>query len=331
MRRSVAGILLVLSSLAAFATPATAPAVGLTQKPCAGAVSGPVVWKTFRAHVLENLLFAYGSLWVSDQTGDRVMRISPGRATQGSVAVSAPGGLVVGPEGLIYAGWGDSVEGALLKRGTAKVVRFDAADPAGTMSDYAAGFDMANGVTFAPNGDLFVSNDVGNGPIRIPRANPSAWASFGDVWGTNGLVVDPAGENLYAAITFDQRSPIERIPLANPAAHQTAVVLSAGVVSLQPAINLPLHAFKPLLGVKGLDDMTRTADGTLYVVANGMGELLRVNPITGAACLVAKGFVNPSSVRIAPTGSPFATTGKAITFYVTEFSGNIRVVGYSPA
>lgn len=303
----------------------------VTQGRCPGSLSGPTVWRTFKAHVLENLLFADGSLWVSDSTGNRILRLRPDGSIRSSLDGIPPGGLVVGPDGLIYAGWGDSAADSALKRGLSKVVRFSPADPAGTLSTYASGFDMANGLTFAPNGDLFVSNDLGVGPIRIPRSNPSAWSSFGDVWGTNGMVVDPAGRNLYAAITFDQRSPIERIPLDDPAAHTTAVVLTAGVVSLQPAVRTPAHVFKPLVGVKGLDDMTRTADGTLYVVANGMGELLRVDPVTGSACLVASGFQNPSSVRIAPPGSGFETSGKAITFYVVEFSGNIRVVGYTPA
>jgi sugar lactone lactonase YvrE len=302
-----------------------------TQGRCGGSVAGPAIWKTFNAHVLENLLFADGSLWVSDSSGQRIVRLGPGGGKQDSLDGIPPGGLAVGPDGLIYAGWGNSLADSLLQRGLSKVVRFAASSPAGTLETYASGFDMANGLTFAPNGDLFVSNDVGRGPIRIPRTNPAAWGSFGDVWGTNGLVVDPAAENLYAAITFDQRSPIERIPLADPASHQTAAVLTAGVLSLEPAVRTPAHVFKPLLGVKGLDDMTRTADGTLYVVANGTGELLKVNPLTGKACRVASGFRNPSSVRIAPAGSPFDTSGKTLTFYVVEFSGNIRTVGYSPA
>jgi sugar lactone lactonase YvrE len=277
------------------------------------------------------LLFAYGSLWVSDSTGSRVVRLGPGGGTKGALTGIPPGGLAVGPDGLIYAGWGNSVTDSLLKRGLSRVVRFDQSDPNGTLETYASGFDMANGMTFAPDGDLFVSNDVGYGPVRIPRADPAAWEIFGNVWGTNGMVVDPAGVHLYAAITFDQRSPIEGIPLGDPSAHTTAVVLTAGVASLEPAVRAPAHLRKPLLGVKGLDDMTRTADGTLYVVANGTGELLRVNPVTRESCLVASGFQNPSSVRIAPKGSPFDTSGKKLTFYVVEFSGNIRTVGYSPA
>jgi len=302
----------------------------LTQNRCEGTVTAPAVFKSYNTHVLENLLFAYDSLWVADSTGQRYARLGPDGEEHGSVEAIPVGGIAVGPDGLIYAGWGNSIADSILRRGLSKVVRFDQADPSGTMETYATGFDMANGLTFAPNGDLFVSNDVGEGPIRIPRSDPSAWAPFGNVWGTNGLVVDPAGENLYAAITFDQRSPIERIPLSNPSGHAPAAFLAFGVASLEPAVYPHPTRVTPLVGVKGLDDMTRAADGTLYVVANGTGELLRVNPLTGDACLIVSGLGNPSSVRIAPGGSAFDTSGEALTFYITEFRGAIKTVGYTP-
>jgi sugar lactone lactonase YvrE len=302
----------------------------LTQGRCEGMTTLPEVFKRYDSHILENLLFAYGSLWVSDSTGGRIARLGPDGVENGSVESIPPGGLAVGPDGLIYAGSGNSLTDSLLRRGLAKVVRFDQADPAGTMQTYAAGFDMANGLTFAPNGDLFVSNDVGNGPVRIPRDDPRAWTTFGDVWGTNGLVVDPAGQNLYAAVTFDQRSPIERIPLDNPTGHSTAAVLAFGVASLQPAVYTDPAVGEPLVGVKGLDDMTRTDDGMLYVVANGTGELLRVDPVTGRSCLILSGLGNPSSVRIAPSGSAFDSSGQSLTFYITEFRGTVTTVGYTP-
>ncbi|MGH7856442.1 MAG: hypothetical protein ACREQY_03860, partial [Candidatus Binatia bacterium] len=76
--------------------------------------------------------------------------------------------------------------------------------------------------------------------------------------------------------------------------------------------------------------MTRDDAGILYPVANGTGELLRVDPLSGEACLLAGGLRNPSSVRIAPPGSGFDTSGEALTFYVVEFSGAIRVIDYRP-
>ena len=309
-----------------------AGAAQLTQDPCPGIVSGPVVWKKFGTDLLENLLFAEGSLWVSDSTAQRVVRLAPDgeEVPGGSLDGLYPGGLAQGPDGLVYAGSGNSIVDAALRRGLSKVVRFDPADPGGTLETYAEGFSMANGMTFGPGDDLFISNDVDRGLIRIPRSAPEDWHLLADVWGTNGIVVDPAGENLYAAITFDQRSPIERIPLSDPGSHTTAAMLTFGVASLEPAVYTSPDPSKPVLGVKGLDDMTRSTDGTLYVVANGLGELLRVDPGSGEACLVASGFQNPSSVRIAPPGSPFDTSGEAMTFYVVEFSGAIRTVGYTP-
>jgi hypothetical protein len=321
--------ILLVALVCGLLSPLAARGGVVTQDPCPGRATAPEVWKSYGTDVLENLLFADGSLWISNSTSGRLIRLGPDGVEQAGLDGVAPGGLAVGPDGLIYVGSGNSIQDSLLRRGLSKVLRFDPADPGRTLQTYAAGFDMANGMTFAPDGDLFVSNDVGYGPVRIPRAQPSAWTSLG-IWGTNGLVVDPAGENLYAAITFDQRSPIERIPLGDTAAHDTAVVLTAGVVSLEPAMHTDPDVSKPLVGLKGLDDMTRTADGTLYVVANGLGELLRVDPVTGDACLVTGGLQNPASVRIAPSGSPFDVSGEALTLYVVGFDGRIKVVGYTP-
>ena len=333
MSRSLRRLIPAALALALLAPVGFARGGLLTQDPCPGRATTPAVWKKLGTNVLENLLFADGALWVSDSTAGAVVRIRPNRSVdeKGSLHDIAPGGLAVGPDGLIYAGNGNSILNALLRIPGSSVVRFDPAAPDATRATYADGFTMANGMTFGPGGDLFISNDFDHGLIRIPRANPAAWSLLADVWGTNGLVVDPDGENLYAAITFDQRSPIERIPLDDPAAHTTAAVLTMGVLSLEPRVYPNPDVSKPLLGVKGLDDMTRDADGFLYPVANGLGELLRVDPVTGDACLVASGFQNPSSVRIAPPGSPFDISGEELTFFVVEFSGAIRVVGYTPA
>lgn len=302
----------------------------LTQHQCAGTITGTTVWKQVGNDVLENLLFADGSLWVSDSTASKVLRIDAAGGVGGGLDdIPSPGGLARGPDALIYAGWGNSVANAVLKTGAAKVVRFGPSNPNGTLATYASGFNMPNGMTFGPNDDLFISNDLDYGLVRIPRANPAGWGEYAHVWGTNGLVVDAAGENLYAAITFDQRSPIERISLDGSGAHDTFVQLSLGVLSLEPSVHTDPDTDAPLLGVKGLDDMTRDGDGNLYVVANGMGELIMVEP-DGDACMVASGLQNPSSVRIAPDGSAFDTSGEALTFYITEFSGAIRTVGFTP-
>jgi len=321
-------LLSVLVVVLAF-TPVLANPV--TQDPCPGSVS-VTTWKQVGNDTLENLLIDGSSLWVSDQTSSSLRRFGPDKieaAPAKELGVPGPGGLAVGPDGLIYAATGDSFQGALEKSHAASVVRFDRDAPSQTVKVYASGFNMANGLTFGPNGDAYVSNDIDEGLIRIPRAHPSAWSLLDDVWGSNGLVVTHDGRTMYATVTFDQRSPIERISLPT-GAHTTAFQLTVGVASLKPAVYTNPDLGRPLVGAKGLDDMT--TDGRyLYPVSNGMGELLRVDPRTGEACLIANGFPTSSSVRIAPESGPFADHDPAtIDFYVTRFSGAIMQIRYRP-
>jgi len=324
--RLIAVVVLAASMLS------TAKAGPITQDPCPGTASVQT-WKQLGNDTLENLLIDGSSLWISDQSADSIRRFSPdgteAPAAKELTGAGGPGGLAVGPDGLIYANSGDSFQGALLRTKEASVVRFSRDDPKGTVKVYAAGFNMANGLAFAPNGDAYVSNDVDAGLIRIPRTHPSAWSVLDDVWGSNGLVVTRDGKTMYATITFDQRSPIERISLPS-GAHTTAFQLTVGVVSLKPAVYTNPDLSRPLLGVKGLDDMT--SDGRyLYPVANGLGELLRVDPRTGAACLIVSGFPTSSSVRIAPESGPFADHDRGtIDFYITRFTGQIMRVRYRP-
>ncbi|HJT38087.1 MAG TPA: hypothetical protein VJ818_06650 [Actinomycetota bacterium] len=322
-------LFLILAVVVAVA-PARANVV--TQDACPGSVS-VTTWKTLGTDTLENLLFDGSSLWVSDDSSGTIRRFSSdgveAPASKELTGVSSPGGLAIGPDGLIYAGTGDSFQGALLRTGEASVVRFSRDAPAATERVYASGFNMANGLVFGPNGDAYVSNDVDAGLIRIPRAHPAAWKLLDDVWGSNGLVVTRDGRTMYAAITFDQRSPIERISLPS-GAHSTAFQLTAGVLSLKPAVYTNPDLSRPLVGLKGLDDMT--TDGRyLYPVANAMGELLRVHPRTGAVCLIASGFPTSSSVRIAPESGPFADHDpRTIDFFVTRFTGQIMRIVYRP-
>lgn len=316
--------LLLLLSLCLVA-PTGARAGALTQDACPGVVD-VTTFATLGADVLENMLVDGENMFVSDSSTSEIVRLTAAGARDGSIPkVSSPGGLAKGPDGLIYAGTGNSAANALSRTPAATVIAFDPAT--GAHTTYASGFTMANGMTFGPGGDLFISNDFDRGLIRIPRADPSSWEVFTETWGANGLVVDPAGRYLYAAITFDQRSPIERIDLTSRA-REIAARLSAGVASTEPALYPDgLDPAAPLLGVKGLDDMTRDAAGTLYVVGNGTGELLKVDPDSGAACLMTGGLRNPSSVRIAPEGGPFADGDAAtLDLYVTEFSGRIMRV-----
>jgi hypothetical protein len=319
----------LLLGVAASATPG-ARANPVTQDACAGTVK-TTVFKTLGNDVLENLLFAEGAIWISDSTAGEVRSFAPDGASGKSVKIASPGGLVAGIDGRIYAGQGDSIQGALARDGKASVVSFDPRAAAPVAAAYASGFNMVNGLTGAPNGDLYLSNDVDTGLYRVPRADPAHPQLLNDTWGTNGLVL--AGDKLFSAVTFDARAPIEVTDLSKPGnPHSTAYRLSAGAASAQPALYPGgLDPSKPLGPAKGLDDMT--SDGTyLYPVANGQGELLRVNIAAGDTCLVTSGLQNPSSVRIAPAAfADHTVPSGSVDFYVTEFSGNVRHVVYTPA
>lgn len=321
MRRPVALLLSVAASM--LALPASADSTATP--PCAGPAVGVSLFKQMGApmgQVLENLGFdGLGAMWVSNATASRVHKIAPDGTDLGSFALPAPGALTMGPDGRMYANFGDAIVGSALRTGQAGVVRFDpaAADPTAIVPEpFASGLDMANGGIFDGDGNYYTSNDAGDELAKIAPDGTvdREWVSL---WGTNGLVV--AGGSMYAAITFDQRSPIERIPLHDPAAHHTLTQTTFGVASLQPAVYTDPDTSAPLIGVKGLDDMTLGPDGALWVVANGTGELLRVDRTTGEACLVASGLQNPSSIRFATAFGEW--TGDA---FVTEFSGAIRRV-----
>ena len=323
---------LFAAAACALVVPLQATAGPISQDACAGSATVSV-WRTLGSDVLENLLFADGGMFVSDGTEGAIVRLDSQTADPKIVIEGAsPGGLVEAPDGSIYAGFGNSLVNSFTRNGQAKVVRFDPADPIASLEPVVQGINMANGLTFLPDGDLAVSNDGDYGLLRVDVTSKVV-RELAHVWGTNGLTV--VGNDLFAAITFDQRSPIARIPLlsTNPTPDHS-IQLSYGAVSLEPAVHASARepGSAPLVGVKGLDDMTRDEAGLLYVVANGTGELLRVDPSTGQACLIAGGLQNPSSVRIAPEDGPYADNDPTTTdFYVTEFSGAIRAVRFTPA
>lgn len=100
----------------------------------------------------------------------------------------------------------------------------------------------------------------------------------------------------------DLTSPVERVPLDEPAAYNPVAKLS------QP----------PLL-YKGLDDLEAVGD-QIYVTAYLSGELLRVDRATGKACVLVSGLQLPTSVR-APVGFGEHDPGREL--FVSEASGRI--------
>jgi sugar lactone lactonase YvrE len=211
---------------------------------------------------LENLGFdGRGGMWVSELVAGRVVRYDAGAEVTASIPVSFPGAIELGADGLMYVNYGNTV----LPFTPSGVDRFDPTAPAPT--GYASGLTSANGGAFDQAGNLYVTNDTSN---HITRIRPGgaidwAWTNATNVFGANGAVV--TGNSLYAAITTDLTSPVVRVPLNNPGA--SSVVAWLGV-ALE------------------LDDLTLGPDGYLYV-ASALGELVRVDPTTGASCVLYTG------------------------------------------
>ncbi|HUR67630.1 MAG TPA: hypothetical protein VM370_00160 [Candidatus Thermoplasmatota archaeon] len=314
-----APILLLAFTLVPLAASLPAP-LGATHPACAGAAA-PVLFAQWDSQ-LENLAFdGAGRLYVSDLGGDRLLQVTTGGAI--SVVAGLPGmhGLTFGPDGILYAG-------ATVGAGPG-VVRFTSLDPP-VREEVASGLVAANGMTFDAAGNLFVSNPgLGSGApylARLPAGDMAAWSAWGDAYGLNGIWL--AGDRIVAAVTADQSSPILSLSTSDPDDVRVVAQLTLGAATLQPGAHAP--AGGPGLVPKGLDDLTVGPDGTIYAAAHVAGEILRVDAVSGDACVLASGLEEPTSVRIARgfgayDGDLFVTDmgGTAVTALVGPGAGAI--------
>jgi len=251
---------------------------------------------------LENLEFdGTGGLLLSASGPQAIERLTPdGNVTTLVPGVNAPGGQrVVGRT--LYFNTGDSAQSGLTSMADGTLDRFDL--DTHVRSTFASGLTMPNGLAILPNGDFVVSRDLGSGTgiTRIPVGDPahpqSNWAMLDD---QNGMAVDPTGTWLYAVQTFTPDSAVWKIRIANPSDKSVVASLSGRTP-------------------KGLDDMTIDAAGVLYIAANGAGEVIRLDPATGAHCTIVSGLQNPSSLKFG-RGPGWATDH----LFVTGFDGAVR-------
>jgi sugar lactone lactonase YvrE len=251
---------------------------------------------------LENLVFdGRGGLLLSAIRDNEILRLGvDGELTTLIDDVYAPGGLRV-RHGVLYFNTGDNATSGVqgIADGTIDRYRFES----GRRSVWARGLTMPNGLAFLPNGDAVVSRDLGTGTgmTRIRARDPEHpqlnWAGLDD---TNGMAVDPTGRWLYTVETFSAESRVYRIRISDPSRIRVVASLGGGVVP------------------KALDDMTIDRNGRLYITANLAGEVIRLNPDTGANCVLAAGLHNPSSVKFG-RGPGWSKR----SLYVTGFDGAV--------
>src|SRR5438105_5430253 len=251
--------------------------------------------------ILANLEFdRVGGLFLSASQSQAIERLTPdGHVTTVVPNVNGPGGERLRGK-VLYFNTGDVPQSGSgnLKDGT--IDTYDLRTH--KRRTWATGLTMPNGLNFLPDGSAVVSRDIGSGtgvtrvPARHPRHPQYEWARLDD---TNGLAVDRARRWLYVDRTFAE-SAIYRIRINNPG----RIKLVAHV----PQGQLP----------NTLDDMTFGADGLLYVAGNLAGNIVRVDPRSGASCVIASGLGNPSSPKFG-RGPGWPSN----RLYVTGFDGSV--------
>jgi sugar lactone lactonase YvrE len=279
--------------------------IALAMAPGASAACRPWTMTTLASDwgSLENLVFdRHGGLLLSASTQHGILRLgSDGSATPLIEDVNAPGGLRIRNRTL-YFNTGDSAASGVGNTADGTIDRYDL--ETGERTTWARKLVMPNGLILLPNGDALVSRDIGQGTgitrVRADdRRHPQyEWAALDD---TNGMVMDPTHRWLYTVETFTQESRVYRIRIDDPSRIRVVAELGDGTSFL------------------GLDDMARDRAGRLYVAANIAGEIIRLNPETGASCVVGTGLENPSAVKFGrgPGWHPDR-------LYVTSFDGTVR-------
>lgn len=307
---------LALLALVALAAPSLAgPA---TQDPCPDAAAPePFV---DNADDFENLHF-HGGLLYATGSDNLLQAIQPdGTATTVASLGARSGAMVTGNDGALY-----------VRVGGSEVWRFGAL-PTDAHTVVATGLAGANGMAIDAAGNIYVSSESGDVIYKLPASDMANAAVWAQLYGPNGIVVDDAAGVLYAAQTTDGRSTIAAVALADPTNVTQVASLSFGFAQLdlfdQPPLGRAVPPSDPTspLVPKGVDDLALGPDGMLYLAAWVTGEIVRLDPATGAACVVASGIEQPSSVRFA---EGFGETDGDL--YVTHFGGHAGLVAPLPA
>lgn len=249
----------------------------------------------------ENLEFdGRGTLWVAHIAKHRVEGYAPDGTLRTSFPVSGPGGIRRGPDGMMYVNFGVNP-----LRPAGGIMRFDPTAATPKPEKVVDGITGINGLAIDAEGNFYVSRELATGVLKIrpDGTRDEEWTRKASVFGTNGVEI--VGDQLYASVITDTRSPVVRIPLKDPAHHTAVTELSSGI-----------------LGAKLLDDLT-SFGGDLVVASFRDGELIRVDPETGRSCVLVNGLRMPSSVRVARA---FGDNDPRRTLFVVEASGRILKV-----
>jgi hypothetical protein len=275
--------------------------LGLTVAPAAASAAGsscpgrkPAV-TTFLSSSdwYENLEFdGHGKLWVANLSGNRLEAYGPGGDLRATVPVAAPGAIRRGPDGLLYANFGNNATSHAAPSG---VVRFDPARPDPVIFASGAVFGSANGAEFDAAGNLYVADPFA-GLVKIRPDGQVDAQRKNDLPGADGVAT--LGGQIFTTLLLAPNSAIARVPRAHPDQHKNVIELSHDGTSKLP------------------DDMAFGPGLKLYIAAYGSGEVFRAD-LAGRSCVLVSGLDHPTSVRFAEHFGPDGD------MYVTQASGSV--------
>jgi sugar lactone lactonase YvrE len=279
-----------------------AAVLGLTAVPAAASTDTPLTCPTPTVTTFhtgpdwfENAEFdGLGRIWIANLTGDRLEAYGPAGDLRTTVAVHAPGAIRRGPDGFLYANFGNNAESHGAPAG---VVRFNPLDPKPVVYATGDAFGSANGAEFDSLGNLYVADPFA-GLIRIRpggRVDPD-WRPA--LPGADGVAT--LGGQVFTTLLFDPKSAVVSVPRTDPDVHKTVVELGDN--------KLP-------------DDMAFGPDHKLYVATYGSGEIFRAD-LHGRSCVLLSGLDHPTSVRFSQH------FGRPGDMYVTQASGSVLRVRF---
>lgn len=253
---------------------------------------------------LENIAFdGDGRLLLSetdaiDPAGGRIVAVDPDGARRTLADVPSPGGIVV-KNGAAYVNSGNGLVSGLLDRPDGSIKRVDLAS--GESTTVATGLTMPNGLAALPDNEWVVSRDLGP-RSTLTRVGADGKSTDMGPWptSTNGLAYDESRQALFVSSTFNVDTTIARVPIGE---------------SQTPPAEFRLPGFGPM---NSADDIAFGPDGALYVTENVGSRLVRVDPDSGASCVVADQLWFASSVAqgVGPGWDPNA-------LYVSSFLGTV--------